>query len=85
MNPDDQNDLPSHAIMEWRKMIADEELTCVKSGNTINEGDTYYEFVTELTLYGVAIDMDNPILSEKEYFKHVLEGKEGHIYHDKKK
>lgn len=85
MDPDEHNDLPSHAHMYWEKRVATEEMKCCGSGETIKEGDTYYEYITELTLYGVALDMKHPVVSKKEYFKHVLEGKPGHIYHDKEK
>jgi len=84
MDRDEHNDLPSHAHHYWEKRVATTELTCWGSGATINVGDTYYEYITEVTLYGVALDMEHPVVTKREYFKHVLQGRPGFTYHDKK-
>ena len=84
MDPDAEG-LPSYATHYWEKRIADKEMKCWGSGATINEGDEYYEYIMELTLYGQAIDMDNPVVTRKEYFKHVLEGRPGFNYDREKK
>jgi len=81
----DAHDLPSHATHYWQKKIAVKELKCWGSGATIKEGDEHYEYVMELTLYGMNIDMENPVVTKKEYFKHVLQGRPGFKYYDKDK
>jgi hypothetical protein len=84
MDPDAE-DLPSYATHYWEKRVADEEMKCWGSGATIKEGDEYYEYIMELTLYGMNIDMSNPVVTQKEYFKHVLQGRPGFKYYDKDK
>lgn len=82
MVPGDE-DLPSFATHCWKKKVAEEELTCWGTKTTINIGDTYYEYIMELTLYGNDIDMSHPVVTEREYFKHVLQGRPGFKYYDK--
>lgn len=82
MDPDAE-DLPSYASHCWEKKVAEKELKCWGSGATINIGDSYYEYMMELTLYGVDIDMSSPVVTEREYFKHVLQGRPGFKYYDK--
>ena len=79
----DAKDLLSYATECWEKKVADKELNCWGTGTIINEGDTYYEYIMELTLYGQGIDISNPTVTENEYFKHVLQGKPGYKYYDK--
>ena len=49
----------------------------------INVGDIYYEYKLDLTLYGTKFDMNNPVVTEREYFKQVLKGFPGFKYYDK--
>ena len=82
MDPDAEG-LASHASHYWERKIAEEELTCWGNGTTINIGDVYYEYIMEFQLYGTEIEMPSPTVTEKEYFKHVLQGRPGFKYYDK--
>jgi len=84
MDPDAE-DLPSHATHCWKKKVAHKDLKCWGTGVTIKEGEEYYEYVVEMTLYGMEIEMNNPVVTQKEYFKHVLQGRPGFKYYDKEK
>lgn len=91
----DRNDVVFDGVMErvplessvkhrWEKRIAEKELSSWDGGNVINEGDTYYEYIINLKLYDVDIEMpENPVVTEKQYFKHVLQGRPGFKYFDK--
>lgn len=84
MDPDAEG-LPSYASHCWQKRVADREMKCWGSGAAIKEGDECYEYVIELTLYGVDMPMENPVVTKKEYFKHVLQGRPGFNYDREKK
>lgn len=82
MDPDAKGvaDLPSHAAHYWKKCIAEKEMKCWGSSATIKVGDEYYEYILELTLYGLSIDTPKPVVTKKVYFKQVLQGRPGFNY-----
>jgi hypothetical protein len=82
-DPDIGNALESSATHYWKKQVATEEMRSWGSGTVINSGDTYYEYIVEIKLYGQDFEFDNPIVTEQQYFKHVLTGTAGFRY-DKK-
>lgn len=84
MTNDPDRILESFATHYWKERVAEEELTSWVNRTVINKGDTYYEYIVELKLYGADIEMDNPVLTKQQYFKHVLTGTAGFKYHDKK-
>ena len=79
-NDPDDGKLESSATHYWKKQVATEELRSWGSGAVINTGDTYYEYIVEIKLYGQDFEFDNPIVTEKQYFKHVLTGTAGFRY-----
>lgn len=82
-NDPDYGELESFATHCWKKKIAEEELKCWGTGTIINKGDTYYEYLVEMKLYGTDIDIPCPTVTEREYFKHALQGRPGFKYYDK--
>ena len=81
--PDDDKKLLSYAYHVWRKRRAKEKLICWVTKSVINVGDIYYEYKLDLTLYGQQYEMQNPVVTEREYFKQVLKGFPGFKYYDK--
>lgn len=81
----DQRDdeLVSFAKAVWKKRRAREKLVCWETKTIINVGDIYYEYQIDITLYGTQFNMDNPVVTEKEYFKQKLNGFAGFKYYDK--
>lgn len=83
-DPDFDGVLESFATHCWKKKIAEEELKSWVNETVINSGDTYYEYIVEIKLYGADIEVPNPILTKQQYFNHVLKDTPGFKYYDKK-
>ena len=64
----------------WVRKVATEELTCWGSNAKINIGDSYYEYNVEIKLYGNDIEFPRPVVTEREYFKGILQGRPGFKY-----
>ncbi len=79
----DDKKLLSYAYHVWKRRKAKEELVCWGTKTTINVGDIYYEYEIDLTLYGTKIEMNCPVVTEREYFKQTLKGFPGFKYYDK--
>ena len=84
-DPDTGRLLESSATHYWKKRVAEEELTSWVNNTVINKDDTYYEYIVEIKLYGAEFEFENPILTEQQYFKHVLAGTPGFKYYDENK
>lgn len=64
-----------HAQLIWDKRIAERSMYCTSSGKKIVIGDTYYERIADITMYDIKMEQSmGMILTEKEYFKHILKG-----------
>lgn len=84
-DPDNGELLKSVAAHYWKERVAEEELISWVGDTVINKDDTYYEYIVEIKLYGQDFEINNPILTKQQYFKHVLTGTPGFKYHDKNK
>ena len=79
----EDGELVSFAEHIWKKRRAREKLVCWETQSIINIGDFYYEYQINITLYGTQLEMQNPIVTEREYFKQKLNGFAGFKYYDK--
>jgi len=84
-DPDIGRLLESSATHYWKKQVAEEELKSWVNDTVINKDDTYYEYIIEIKLYGAEFEFTNPVLTEQQYFKHVLQGTPGFKYYDENK